>query len=218
MFVGHFGVAFAAKRATPHTNLALLVLAAEFIDVIWPIFVLLGIERVRIEPGLTPVTPLNFTYYPWTHSLLMSVAWGLVLGTVYYSIKRDKQAAIVLALAVVSHWFLDFVSHVPDLPLLPGAGAKYGLGLWHSRIWTAIVELTIFFGGIAIYVRSTRARDRFGSIGLVAYILFLAFIYLLNIQGTPPPTVKIMAVSSEIGTAVLFLWAWWVDRHREPVV
>jgi hypothetical protein len=218
MFVGHFGVAFAAKRATPHTNLALLVLAAEFIDVIWPIFVLLGIERVHIEPDLTPVTPLNFTYYPWTHSVLMSVAWGLVLGAVYYSIKRDKQAAIVLALVVVSHWFLDFVSHIPDLPLIPSAGAKYGLGLWHSRIWTAIVELTIFFGGIAIYLRSTRVRDRAGSIGLVAYILFLTFIYLLNIQGTPPPSVKIMAVSSEIGTLILFLWAWWVDRHRESTV
>lgn len=218
MFVGHFGVAFAAKRVTPRTNLAVLILAAEFVDVLWPILVLLGIERVRIEAGLTPVTPLNFVHYPWTHSLLMTVFWGLVLAGIYYAIKKDKRAAIVLALVVVSHWVLDYISHIPDLPIVPWSESKYGLGLWHSRPWTVIVELAIFFSGVVLYVRSTRARDRIGRFGLVAYIVFLTLIYLLNIQGAPPPSVNIMAISAEAGTVILFLWAWWVDRHREPTV
>lgn len=216
MFVGHFGVAFAAKRATPRTNLAILVLACELVDVIWPILVLLGVEHVTIRAGITPVTPLAFDYYPWTHSLLMAVFWGTVLGCVYYAIKKDRRAAVVLALVVASHWVLDYISHIPDLPIVPWSLAKYGLGLWHSRVWTAVVELAIFFGGVMLYIRSTRARDRIGRFALLAYVVFLVLIYLLNIQGAPPPSVRIMATSAEIGTVVLFLWAWWVDRHREP--
>lgn len=218
MFVGHFGVAFAAKRATPRTNLALLILAGELIDVIWPIFVLLGIERVRIEPGLTPVTPLNFVHYPWTHSLLMCAVWGIVLAAIYYGFKKDKRTALILGALVVSHWILDYLTHIPDLPLMPGTTAKYGLALWHSRLWTAIIELAIFFGGVILYIGSTHARDRVGSIGLAVYIGFLTVIYFLNLQGAPPPSVTIMAASALAGTALLLLWAWWIDRHREPTV
>lgn len=218
MFVGHFGVAFAAKRATPRTNLAVLILAGEFIDVIWPVLVLLGVERVSIEPGLTPVTPLDFISYPWTHSLLMTVVWGVVLAAISFAIKKDKKTALILAALVVSHWFLDLITHIPDLPLVPQSAQKFGLGLWHSRLWTAVVELAIFFGGVILYYRSTRARDRIGGIGLAAYILFLTAMYFLNLQGAAPPSVMIMAVSSLVGTLILFVWAWWVDRHRDATV
>ncbi len=217
MFVGHFGVAFAAKRTARRANLGLLILAAEFIDVIWPILVLLGLEKVRIEPGLTPVTPLNFMSYPWTHSLLMCAVWGLLLGGAYYVRTKDRTIAIVLVALVLSHWLLDYFTHIPDLPLLPTSGAKYGLGLWHSRLWTAIVEVTIFFGGIILYLRSTRARDRVGSIALAVYIVFLTGIYFLNIQGAPPPSVSAMASAALLGTLILLVWAWWIDRHREPL-
>jgi hypothetical protein len=218
MFVGHFGVGFAAKRFTPRTNLGLLVLAGEFIDLVWPVLVLLGVERVHIQPGLTPVTPLNFIYYPWTHSFLMAVVWGVVLAAVYYAFKRDSRAAVVLVLVVASHWILDYLTHIPDLPLFPGTAAKFGLGLWHSRLWTAIVELGIFFGGIALYLRSTRARDRIGSIGLVVYAVFLTMLYMANLQSAPPPSVRAMAVTTIIGFPVFFLCAGWIDHHREPRV
>lgn len=217
MFVGHFGLAFAAKRATPRTNLALLILAAEFIDVIWPVFLLLGVEKVRIVPGLTPVTPLDFVSYPWTHSLLMTCLWGVVLALIYYSFKKDKTAALILAALVVSHWLLDYFTHIPDLQLAPSDPARYGLGLWHSRLWTALVELAIFFGGVLIYMRSTRSRDRIGSIGLYAYLLLLTLIYLVNIQGAAPPGVTAVAVTALIGMPIFFLWAGWFDRHRDPM-
>jgi hypothetical protein len=216
MFVGHFGVGFAAKRYTPHTNLGLLVLAGEFIDLLWPILVLLGVERVLIQPDSTPVTPLSFVYYPWTHSFLMAIVWGVVLAAIYYGFKRDKRAALVLVVVVASHWILDYLTHIPDLPLFPGEAAKFGLGLWHSRLWTAIVELGIFFGGIALYVRSTQARDRIGSIGLVVYVVFLALLYTASLQGAPPPSVFAMALTTIIGFPVFFFCAGWIDRHREP--
>jgi hypothetical protein len=110
MFVGHFGVAFAAKRISPQTNVAVAILATEFIDVLWPIAILLGIEKVRIVPGLMAVSPFDFISYPWTHSLLMSIIWGIVFGAVYYAIRRDGRAAVVMGAIVVSHWVLDFLT------------------------------------------------------------------------------------------------------------
>ncbi len=159
MFVGHFGVAFAAKKFAPRTNVAVSILACEFIDVLWPVFVLLGIEKVRIVPGLMAVSPFDFVSYPWTHSLLMSIVWGAVFAGVYYAIRRDGKAATVMALVVASHWFLDFLTHRPDMQLAPGLAGKYGLGLWNSRLWTYIVELAIYFGGVAMYAKTTRPRD-----------------------------------------------------------
>ncbi len=217
MFVGHFGVAFAAKKAAPRTNVAVAILAGEFIDVLWPIFVLLGIEKVRIVPGLMAVSPFDFVSYPWTHSLLMAAVWGMVFGGVYYAIRRDVRASVVMAIVVVSHWALDFVTHRPDMQLAPGLANTYGLGLWNSRLWTYIVELAIYFGGLAVYVRSTRARDAKGRWGFWSYAALLLALYVLNLQGPPPPAIKPALISMEIATAVLLAWAWWFDKHRDVV-
>lgn len=217
MFVGHFGVAFAAKKLAPRTNLAVAILASEFIDIVWPILVLLGIEKVRIVPGLMAVSPFDFISYPWTHSLLMSIVWGAIFGGVYYALRRDRKAAVVLALVVVSHWFLDFLTHRPDMQLAPGLAGKYGLGLWNSRVGTYIVELAIYFAGVAVYLRSTRARDAKGRWGFISYVVFLLILYVVNLQGPPPPAVNTALISMLLGTVLLYVWAWWFDRHREPI-
>ena len=128
MFIGHFGVGFGAKAAAPRVSLGTLLLAAQFLDLLWPIFLLLGIESVRIDPGNTAVTPLDFVSYPLTHSLLTGVGWGGLLGGAYALHRRWLRGAVVVAATVVSHWVLDWVSHRPDLPLIPG-GNKVGLGL-----------------------------------------------------------------------------------------
>lgn len=215
MFVGHFGVAFAAKKFAPRTNLGIAVLAAEFLDFVWPIFVLAGIEKVEIVPGLTPVTPLDFVSYPWTHSLLMSFAWAVVFGGVYYGIKRDRTGAIVLGAVVLSHWFLDWLVHRPDLPLAPGT-ARYGLGLWYSRLATVVVELAIFLTGVGLYLRTTRPNDRIGRYALAAYIVVLMGVYAMSIQGGAPPSVPAMALVSLVGTVLFAVWAGWADWHRTP--
>lgn len=217
MFVGHFGVAFASKKAAPRVNLAVAILASQFIDILWPILVLAGVERVRVVPGLMKVSAFDFVSYPWTHSLLMSIVWGVIFGGVYYAIRRDGRAAMILGAIVVSHWVLDFVTHRPDLQLAPGLVGKYGLGLWNSRIGTYLVELAIYIGGVVLYLRATRALDRIGRWGALAYVALLLVSYIASLQGPPPPDVKTGLVSMLMATPVLLAWAWWFDRHREPV-
>ena len=115
MFIGHFGLAFAARRAAPGVSLAILFLAAQFADTLWPFLVAAGVEQVRIDPGHTAVTPLDFVSYPWSHSLLMLAVWGVLLGWMFRTV--DRRAFAVIAALVVSHWVLDFVTHVPDMPV-----------------------------------------------------------------------------------------------------
>ena len=217
MFLGHYGLAFAAKRAAPRTSLGALAFAAQFCDELWPILLLLGVEQVRIVPGLMAASPLDFTYYPFSHSLLMAIVWGALVGGICYLLKRYGRGAWVLAILVVSHWFLDLVVHRPDLPLLPGANSpKVGWGLWNSIAATYAIELAIYAVGIVIYLRATRALDKIGSWGLWAYIIVLALIYVSS-NGSPPPNERALAWTA-LGLWLFVPWAWWVDRHRIPVV
>jgi len=214
MFLGHYAVAFAAKRAAPRASLGILVLAAEWLDEIWPVFLLLGWERVRIVPGLMAASPMDFEHYPISHSLLTVLGWAALLGLSYYGQRRYGRGAWVVALAVVSHWVLDVVAHRPDLPLWPG-GPKLGLGLWNSVPATLVVELALFATGVAIYFRSTRARDRIGRWGAWAMAAFLLVSYIASGFGPPPPDPRVLAYSA-LALWIFVPWGWWVDRHREP--
>jgi hypothetical protein len=215
MFLGHYGVAFAAKRVAPRTSLGALTFAAEFLDELWPILLLLGVEQVRIVPGLMTTSPLDFVYYPWSHSLLMAVVWGVLIGAVYFGLRYYGRGAWILGLLVVSHWFLDLPMHRPDLPLWPGASSpKVGWGWWNSIAITYLLELGIYVAGIALYMRATRARDRIGSWGLWAYVLVLAAVFFGAGFGPPPPNARALAWST-MGIWLFVAWAWWVDKHRE---
>jgi len=213
MILGHYGVAFASKRLAPRSSLGTLAFAAQLLDEIWPIFVLLGIERVRVVPGLMAASPLDFVYYPFTHSLAMSIAWGLAVGGIHFAAKRDARTAVVLGALVVSHWVLDFPMHLRDLELWPGSGIRVGLGAWRSVPLTMVLELGIFALGVASYLRQTRARDRIGSVGLwVSVTLLLAV--LSSGFGPPPPS------AMAVGASALGLWIfvpllYWVDKHRD---
>ena len=213
MFVGHTAVALAAKGSTPKTSLGLLVLAAYLVDLLWPICLLLGIEQVRIQPGNTAFTPLAFDSYPWTHSLAMGLAWGVVLAVLSAVLFRaDRYAQFVIALLVVSHWVLDYASHGPDMPLWPGS-PKYGLGLWNSVAATLAVEGALFAIGIASYLKVTRPVDRTGTIAFWVLVVLQLAIWASQPWSPPPPTAKAIGY---VGLAMwLFpLWAWWIDRHR----
>jgi hypothetical protein len=161
MFLGHFAIAMGAKKVAPEASLGTYVLGAQLADLIWPIFLLLGWERVRIAPGITRVTPLDFVSYPYSHSLLAQVLWGIALGAVYFAVRRNARAAIVLAACVPSHWVLDYLMHRPDLALVPG-GARYGLGLWNSPAATLTLELILFAIGTVLYLSVTVAKDWVG--------------------------------------------------------
>lgn len=215
MFLGHYGAALAAKgtAAGRRTSLGTLVFAAQLLDLLWPILLLAGIERARIEPGLMAASALDFEHYPWSHSLLMTLVWATIAGAVYFAARRHARAAWLVGGLVLSHWLLDLPFHRPDLPLYPGSDAFYGGGLWNSLAATLALEALLFTSGVVVYARATRARNRIGRWGLWAGVALLVLFYLGSFAGTPPD-----AKALALGGLALWLfvpWAAWVDRHRE---
>jgi hypothetical protein len=215
MFIGHAAVALAAKPLAPRTSLALLLAAAFWVDMVWPVFLLFGIEQVRIDPGNTAFTPLDFVHYPWTHSLLAAIAWSVLFALVF--IGSGKREAVILGLLVFSHWVLDAISHRPDLPLWPGSDTMIGFGLWNSVPATMIVECAMFAAGVTIYARSAPSRDRTGTWVFWGLIGFLLIAYLGNAFGPPPPNVQAIAISGIAGGVLFTAWAWWADWHRGAI-
>ena len=213
MFIGHFGVAMAAKHVAPAPSLGTLVMAAMWVDLMWPLFLFLGLESVDIVPGVTRVVPLDFVSYPYTHSLLAGALWAALLGGVYYALRKDRVGAAWLGALVLSHWVLDFVAHRPDLPLWPGGTARFGLGMWNSMPLTLAVELVLFGFGAWMYARTTRARDRIGSLSFAGLLLALLIIYMSSVFGPPPPSPEAIAYTG-LALWLLVAWAYWIDRHR----
>jgi len=183
MFIGHFAVALAAKNAAPKVSLGTLFLAVSLVDLIWPFFLLFGLEHVRISPGMTNTVPLDFYDYPLTHSLVTSLGWALFALAVYYAVKKDLRSSLIIGIAVFSHWILDFVTHRPDLPLTPGDSIKVGLGLWNFPVAAIIIELGLFFTAWYLYVRSTDAKSRAGRISLWSWTIFVILIHFANLFG-----------------------------------
>lgn len=216
MFIGHYAVGLAAKARDPKVSLGTTFLACQWIDLVWPIFLILGIEHARVAPGDTRFTPLDFYDFPWTHSLAAVLFWSAAFGVAWFAFRRRVNTAILLALVVFSHWMLDAISHRPDLPLYPGSTRMIGFGLWNAVAATIVVESLLFAAGLFLYVRGTRAVDRTGRWALWSMIALLAAIYVANAMSPPPPSIE--AVAWTALAAWLFpLWAAWADRHRVPV-
>lgn len=214
MFIGHFAVGFGAKRAAPRTSVTVLLASALFLDILWPVFLWLGIERVRIAPGNTAFTPLDFEHYPWSHSLVMAIVWSLVLAALYRARTRYAVGAVWVGICVFSHWVLDWVTHRADLPLLPVGGPRVGLGLWNSVAGTAIIEIAMFAVGLTLYLRTTRAKGWAGHVPLWSLVLVLMYAYIGNVEGSPPPSVAALRMVSTIMIVVLLAWFLWIDRTR----
>ena len=212
MFIGHMAAGFASKRVAPQVSLGWLITAGMLVDLLFPLFFLLGIEQVQIVPGSSPLTSMVFPFYPFTHSLAGSLGWALAFGLLYWLLKRDRRGSTVLSLVVLSHWLLDAITHRPDMALYPG-GPVVGLGLWNSVFGTVLVEGVLFIVALWLYVSATRAKDRIGVWALGALIALLALLYWKHVAGPPPPSSKAMAWAGLL--AWLFpLWALWIDRHR----
>ncbi|HMQ67746.1 MAG TPA: hypothetical protein PKA90_02375 [Ignavibacteria bacterium] len=214
MFIGHFGVGFGAKKYAPVISLGYLFIAAQFLDLIWPTLLLLNIEHVVISPGITKLTPLDFTDYPLSHSLLMVTVWGLILGIVSFLFLKKFRYSLVIFVCVISHWFLDLIVHRPDLPLLPAEDSmKTGFGLWNYPYLSVIIEGLIFFTGVFIYYKATKPVNRTGKYLLVFLISFLVLIQIANIFGPPPPSVNAIAWAGQLQWLFVII-AFIVDRNR----
>ena len=214
MFIGHYALGLAAKRLAPRTSLGALVAAPTLADLLWPLFLLLGWERATITPSGNPFLNLTFGSYPLSHSLVTLIGWAVVFGLLYALRTQNRSGAVILGALVVSHWVLDYVTHVPDMPLWPG-GPKVGLGLWRSPTATVAIESVMFIAGAWLYLGATRARDGIGRWALWTFLAFLVLSYAGALFSPPPPTVHAIAIGG-LAFGWLFVgWAWWGDRHRE---
>ena len=216
MFIGHYALALAAKRAAPRTSLGTLFLAVQLADMLWPVLLLTGWERVRIVPNPDPFLNFVFDAYPISHSLLALIAWGVVFALLYRMRTGYAPGALVVALGVVSHWVLDVVVHRPDMPLYPG-GPKLGLGLWNSVTGTVVIEGVMLLAGLWIYLRTTRARDGVGRYGFSALLVVVTLSYVASIFGPPPPSTLALGIGGIVFGWLFVAWAARADRHREAV-
>lgn len=212
MFIGHFAVAMGTKRAAPRVSLGTMVMAAQWLDLLWPFFLLLHLEKLRVAPGITRFSPMDFVSYPYTHSLACVIGWAVLFGGAHFAIKRRGRDAVILALLVISHWVLDFLVHRPDLPLYPG-GPKVGLGLWNSVYGTLAVELLLFIGGSVLYFGATRAKDKIGNWAMWAFLWFLLVMYFVASFSPQVPNERQVAWSALL-MWIFVPWAYWIDRHR----
>ena len=215
MFVGHYGTSFLAKALDKTIPLWLLFLAVQLVDVFWAIFVLLGIEKVRLVPGFTATNPLDLYYFPYTHSLPAAFAWALGAFILYKLVRagHGSRGAWLVAAAVASHWFLDLVVHRPDLPLYDNA-AKVGLGLWNYPIATIALEALLLFGGMAFYLRATKPLRSSGRFAVIIFGVAMFAIQAGALLGPPPGSDREAAITGLAVYVVFAGVAYWIEKKR----
>jgi hypothetical protein len=220
MFIGHYGVALGLKKADKTISLGFLFLAVQLVDVLWTVFVLLGIEKVAIVPDLTAANPLDFVHYPFTHSLVASFLWA---GLAYFAFRllsakagsQKGRVSLVIGIAVLSHFFLDVIVHRPDLPVAFAADSpKLGLGLWNFPAAAYVLESLVFLAGLWIYLEATTASSFAGKYGMMIFAFFLLIANLANLFGPPPSNVKVMAAFGLVSYLLFATLAFWLDKKR----
>ncbi len=217
MFIGHIAVGLAAKKVAPKASLGTLLMSVQFLDLLWPILLLLDVEHFRVDPGNTAFTPLDFYDYPFSHSLLTVLGWSLLFGLVYYGVRKNRTTAIILGMGVLSHWVLDVISHRADLPLIPGVDMFVGLGLWNSVTATILVELALYIAGVFVYLSCTKPKDKLGTVAFSMLAGFFFIVWVANFLSPPPPGEKAVAITGLLFWLIVPL-ANWIDGHRQEVV
>jgi hypothetical protein len=214
MLVGHYAVAFTAKRIETAVPLGMLVLAAMLGDILWCVFMMAGIERVRFGAGPGAANYFAPENIALSHSLSMDAVWGALLALAYYLSRRHVRGAVVIFAVVLSHWVLDWVSHRPDMPLVPGLHKTFGLGLWTSVPASVLIEGGFWVFALILYARATRARNWAGSYMFWAMAALLTLAWWNNLSGPPPRDPGSAPVASLTFFSLTVAWAFWMDRVR----
>ena len=216
MFVGHYAASLALKKFEKRASLGVLFLAVQFVDILFFPFVLLGIERVNIIENFTQSTHFQLEYMPFTHSLVGSILWAVAAYALFrWVLVKDKSVALVVAIAVFSHWVFDLLVHTPDLPLLTDTSTKLGLGLWNNAIATYVLEAVLLLGALWLYLRSTTATTTTGKYGMVVFVMFMLLMNIGNVFGPLQTDSKVVMSVSALAAYLLFAAiAFWLDKKR----
>jgi hypothetical protein len=220
MFVGHYAASFILKRVDKNASLGMLFLAVQFVDILFFPFVLMGIEHFNIVENYTESTHFELEFMPYTHSLFASFLWA---AAVYIALRflplkkavNKNKVAIVMGVAILSHWFFDLIVHTPDLPLLSDSSTKIGLGLWNNAVATYLLEAVLLLVGLGIYLKSTEATTFVGKYGMIIFVVLMLIINANNIFGPPfGADVITMSVSALVMYFIFAGVAFWLDRKR----
>jgi hypothetical protein len=214
VFIGHFAIGLGAKKVVPQVNLGILFIACQLLDFVWPVLVLLGIERVSVDYTATAVTPLNFEHYPYSHSLLMTLVYCFCAGVFGGMALKSLRVGVVIGVVTASHWLLDFITHRPDLPLWLG-GEKVGLGLWNHSALAVGVEVAIFSLGVFMYLKSKAHMSLTKKKWFYGLVVFLLVVYSGNIWGPKPPmeAPAAMIAGPALAMWLFVLWGYLVDKR-----
>ena len=217
MFIGHYGPSFAAKAAKQRIPLWVLFVAVQLLDVFWSIFVLLGIEKVRIAPGITAVNPLDLYYMPYTHGLFTAMLWSVLAAVAYRAFRKQDgwQSAGIVGAAVFSHWVLDFLVHRPDLPSYSDR-LKVGLGLWNYPVAASALEVVFLFGGMYLYLRATKPVARGGRYGFLVLGAVMLAVQAVLFFGPPPSSDRAAAITALFAYGLFAAIAFWLEKKRTP--
>jgi len=218
MFIGHYGPSFACKAWKPVVPLWVLFVAVQLVDIVWAVLVLLGIEKVRIVPGITATNPFDLYYMPFTHSLPGAIFWAVGAAAVYRAVAPAQKwtAAVIVGGAVFSHWVLDLVVHRPDLPLYDDA-YKVGFGLWNYPAIAFLLEIALLFGGIALYLRVTEPIDVIGRYGMTVLGLFAVALQAYVFFGPPPVSDTAFALTALVLYFAFAVLVYWLEGKRSSI-
>jgi membrane-bound metal-dependent hydrolase YbcI (DUF457 family) len=213
MFVGHYSASMAAKAAEPRVPLWTYFIASQLLDVGWGAFVILGIEKVRVDPNL-PGSVFDLYDMPWTHSLVAAIVWSLA-GALFFKtlLRLSSRGAVLVGLVVFSHWVLDLVVHRPDLLLWPG-GPKVGFGLWNYPVLEEAIEMGLIAIAVAVWAASC-VRGRKAEWRAAALILLMTAMQAFVIVS--PPTGNHMVIGATVlaSYAILTVGAWWAESATD---
>lgn len=220
MFVGHYAASFASKTLRADVPLWLLFVAVQFTDYVWATLIILGIEKARFVPGFTEASPLDLYYMPYTHSLVGALVLSVIFAVIYVASMRATGSkkglmwpAIVLGLAVFSHWLTDLIVHVEDLPLITGE-PKFGFGLWRNYWVSQAVELGLLAAAFIWYMLATRAKSIWGTVLPIGLIVVFIALQGYSHNAPPPPNMTAFAVQALLAYSVFAALAYAVERNR----
>ena len=216
MFVGHYAVSLALKKFETRASLGMLFLGVQFVDILFFPLVLAGVERINLIENFTDSTHFQLEYMPYTQSLLGSVVWaGAAYALFRWVFIKDHRIALVIGLAVFSHWVLDLIVHTPDLPLWSDTSLKLGFGLWNNAIVTFTLEAVLLLGALWLYLTSTTASTKGGKYGMLVFVLLLILVNIPNIFGPFQDTgTTPLAVSALTAYFLFAAVAFWLDKKR----